>query len=82
MLPEAEQPEPVTAAIAAARLRLKPVTIRTWAHRYGARKQGRYKGRTVYDWHDLKTIDRCLERGEKVPATPEERDELRAQAAA
>lgn len=73
-----EEPEPVTAAIAAERLGCKPATIRSWAFRYAARKHGRYGKQTVYDWHDLKTIGRCLHRGDDVPATPEERDELRA----
>jgi hypothetical protein len=78
MPPEEEKAEPITAVMAATRLACRPVTIRTWARRYAARKQGVYKGQTVYDWHDLKTIDRCIDRGEKVPATPELRDELRA----
>lgn len=76
MLPE--KPEPVTAAIAAERLGCRPATIRSWAFRYAARKHGTYEKQTVYDWHDLKTIGRCLHRSEDVPATPEERDELRA----
>ncbi|MEU6709974.1 hypothetical protein ABZ897_00730 [Nonomuraea sp. NPDC046802] len=82
MSPEEEQPEPVTAAMAAARLKLKPATIRCWARRYAARKQGTDKNRTVYDWHDLKTIDACINAGRPVPATPEERDTLRPAARA
>lgn len=74
---EDEHPEPVTAAIAAERLRLKPATIRSWGRRYGARKHGTFKNQTVYDWHDLKTIDSCIHAGKRVPVTPEERDTLR-----
>lgn len=77
MLPE-EKPEPVTVDIAARRLGKRPGTIRSWATRYRARKHGTYKGRTVYDWHDLSTIGACVNLGERVPATPEQRDRLRA----
>lgn len=77
MLPE-EKAEPVTVDIAARRLGKQPATIRCWARRYSARKHGTFKGRTVYDWHDLSTIGSCVHVGEPVPATPEERDQLRA----
>lgn len=73
-----EKPEPVTVDIAARRLGKQPGTIRSWATRYAARKHGTYKGRTVYDWHDLSTIGRYIHLGEPVPDTPELRDELRA----
>ncbi|MGP3914324.1 hypothetical protein [Nonomuraea sp. 10N515B] len=72
-------PEPVTAAEAAARLYKEPATIRKWAQRYAARELGRQERRTYYDWHDLATIDGCITRGEPVPPTPEERDQLRAE---
>lgn len=73
-----EEREPVTAAMAAERLGCRPATIRSWAFRYAARKHGTHRKQTVYDWRDLATIARQLHRGEPVPATPEERDELRA----
>jgi hypothetical protein len=79
---EEENPEPVTVDIAARRLGKQPATIRCWARRYAARKHGTYKGRTVYDWHDLSTIGACVHVGEPVPATPELRDDLRASLAA
>ena len=81
MPPEEDEPQPITAADAAERLRLKPATIRSWAHRYGARKHGTYKRQTVYDWPDLATIDYCIHAGRRVPATAEERDKLRPAAA-
>lgn len=69
--------EPLTAQQAATRLRVPVSRIYVWAHRYHARKVRR--GRTVwYDWHDLKTIERCIRLGEVVPDTPEQRDQLRA----
>jgi hypothetical protein len=70
--------EPATVADAAARLRKRPGTIRCWATRYDARKLGTVKGRTVYDYADLATIDACIHRGDPVPPTPEGRDEIRA----
>lgn len=76
------KPEPVTVDIAARRLGKQPGTIRSWAARYAARKYGSYRGRTVYDWHDLSAIGRCIYLGESVPATPEERDEIRSRLAA
>jgi hypothetical protein len=69
--------EPVTVDTASKRLGKQPGTIRCWANRYGARKLGVYKGRTVYDWRDLATIARQIRVREDVPATPEERDRLR-----
>lgn len=74
-----ERPEPVTVDIASERLRKRPGTIRSWATRYQARKLARHQRCTVYDWHDLKTIARQIRLGLPVPATAEERDELRAQ---
>jgi len=71
--------EPVTIAQAAERLGRLERTVRTWASRYHARKAPFKAGKTAwYDWHDLKTIARQIRVGEAVPATPEERDELRA----
>lgn len=75
------QKEPITIAEAAKRLGRPERTVRTWASRYRARRLlmiGRVGSHAWYDWHDLKTIARQLNLGEPVPATPEERDELRA----
>ncbi|MEU8199533.1 MerR family transcriptional regulator [Microbispora amethystogenes] len=73
--------EPLTASQVANRLRVPVSRVYVWAHRYQARKARR--GRTVYyDWHDLKTIERCIRLGQPVPETPQERDQLRAHAAA
>jgi hypothetical protein len=74
--------EPITIAAAAARVRRPERTVRTWASRYHVRKLARLGKTAWYDWHDLKTIERCLRRGEPVPATPELRDQLRASLAA
>ncbi|GAA3172624.1 hypothetical protein [Nonomuraea roseoviolacea] len=71
-------PEPITAADAALRLRKDPATIRSWGSRYQARKLGRHDRRTYYDYNDLATIDGCIARGEDVPETAELRDQLRA----
>ena len=73
--------EPITIADAATKLGRPERTVRTWASRYRARRldESRKVGRTAwYDWNDLSMIGRCLHLGESVPATPEERDELRA----
>ncbi|MFI6485187.1 hypothetical protein ACIBH1_45265 [Nonomuraea sp. NPDC050663] len=72
-------PTPVTAAQAAERLERTPATIRQWAIRYGARQLGRAGRETVYDYADLASIEACIWRGEPVPPTPADRDDLRAQ---
>lgn len=72
-------PDPITAADAAARLHRQPATIRKWAERYDARQLGRDQRRTYYDWNDLATIDGCMRRGEDIPPTADERDQLRDQ---
>lgn len=79
--------EPITIAAAAARLSFAGVerserTVRTWASRYHARKLARSGKTAYYDWHDLKTIERCIRLGQHVPETPDERDQLRARLAA
>lgn len=71
------QREPVTIDQAAQRLDRLPRTVRTWASRYHARLLVKIGTASYYDWLDLATISRCLHLGEKVPATPEARDELR-----
>ncbi|MFE3452397.1 hypothetical protein ACFXJ8_26085 [Nonomuraea sp. NPDC059194] len=79
------QKEPITIAGAARRLGKPERTVRTWASRYSGRrllKPGAAGTTAWYDWHDLKTIARQLHLGEKVPATPEERDHIRALVAA
>lgn len=53
-------------------------TLRVWGTRYNARRV-RVLGRVHWDYRDLATIDGCMRRGERVPATPEERDQLRAE---
>lgn len=78
-------PELVTAIEAAEQLGRKAVTIRQWARRYNARQYdpaeyGMPNERAKrYAYDDLATIDGCMRRGERVPATPEERDQLRAE---
>lgn len=71
-------PEPVTGPDAAAAFRRSRATIRKWAERYDARVLGKHNRRTIYDLADLATIERCIQLGEEVPATPEARDRLRA----
>jgi hypothetical protein len=71
--------EPMTAKAAAAQLGKSPITIRQWARRYAARQLGVVDRVVFYDYRDLATIDGCIERGEDVPATPELRDQLRAE---
>jgi hypothetical protein len=70
-------PEPVNVNVAAARLRRSKRTIYSWATRYRVRKWGGREA-TLYDYRDLATIEACIHRGDPVPATPEERDQLRA----
>lgn len=52
-------------------------TLRVWGTRYKVRRV-KLLGRVHWDYRDLATIDGCITRGEPVPATPEERDQLRA----
>lgn len=76
-----ENREPVTIAEASRRLRRlerTERTVRTWASRYHARLLCKVGKTAYYDWHDLKTIARQIHLGLPVPATPEERDEIRA----
>ncbi|MCK2219713.1 hypothetical protein MF672_038850 [Actinomadura sp. ATCC 31491] len=78
------RPRPVTAAQAAAELTKRPGqpravgTIYSWATRYNVRRWANDQV-TLYDYNDLATIDGCIRRGEPVPATPDERDQLREQ---
>ncbi|MEU7855217.1 hypothetical protein [Nonomuraea sp. NPDC049141] len=67
----------MTAREAARRLEREPCTIRKWASRYRARVLGRAGRETVYDYDDLATIEWCIWAGRPVPATPQERDQLR-----
>jgi hypothetical protein len=76
-LPEDTQVEPVTAKQAGERLGKAPSTIRCWALRYGA-VQLKKIGRVVYyDFADLAVIYREVKHGHPVPATPQERAEIR-----
>ncbi|MBP2704415.1 hypothetical protein JOL79_11380 [Microbispora sp. RL4-1S] len=74
-----DQPEPTTYAAAAARLDRTASTLRDWVTRYNARRLGTVGRLTYVDFRDVATIDGCIYRGEPVPPTPEERDQLRAQ---
>ncbi|MEV1167371.1 hypothetical protein [Nonomuraea sp. NPDC049784] len=70
-----------TARQAATHLDREPGTIRQWARRYQARALGRAGREVVYDLADLATIEGCIWRGDPVPLTAEDRDELRNQLA-
>ncbi|HWB35088.1 MAG TPA: hypothetical protein VHA75_03595 [Rugosimonospora sp.] len=76
MRPE-ETVEPVTAVEAADRLDRAPSTIRCWALRYNARQLRKIGKRVYYDFADLAVIHRELQHGHPVPATPEDRVEIR-----
>ncbi|MFI9553698.1 hypothetical protein [Nonomuraea endophytica] len=69
----------MTARQAADRLNRSPITIRQWARRYQARALGRAGREIVYDFDDIATIEGCIWRGDDIPPTPEQRDELRNQ---
>lgn len=73
-----DPPIPVTAVEAGKRLDRTPATIRQWARRYQADQIERMGHAVYYDFRDLSTIENCIYRGDPVPATPEERDRLRA----
>ncbi|MEU7831361.1 hypothetical protein [Nonomuraea sp. NPDC049129] len=73
-----DRPERITIAAAAMRLGKPEPTVRVWASRHHARKLLKLGKTAWYDWLDIATIARQLHRGEPVPATPEERDELRS----
>lgn len=73
-----QEREPITIADAATRLRKPEPLVRCWAARYHARKLIKLGKTAYYDWLDLATIGRQLHVGEKVPATADERDSLRA----
>src|SRR5574341_2237459 len=74
----ADKPEPITYEEAAKALERTPSALRDWVTRYNARRLGKVGRRMYLDYRDLATIDGCMHRGEPVPATPEERDEIRA----
>ena len=61
---------------AAEQLQRSESTLRVWGTRYNARRI-KVLGRVHWDYADLATIDGCITRGEPIPATPEERDQLR-----
>ncbi|WP_079313638.1 helix-turn-helix domain-containing protein [Microbispora sp. GKU 823] len=73
-----DKPQPITYTAAAARLDRSPSTLRDWVTRYAARRIGTVGRKTYLDYRDLAFIDGCMHRGEPVPPTPEERDQLRA----
>lgn len=73
------KPDPISIDDASARLHRPPALIRKWISRYQVRKLATIGGRLYCDYADLATIDGCLHRGERVPATPEARDEHREQ---
>jgi hypothetical protein len=73
-----QEREPITIAGAAVRLRKPEPLVRCWASRYQARRLIKLGKTAWYDWLDLATIARQLRLGQKVPPTPEARDELRA----
>jgi hypothetical protein len=72
-----DKPQPVTASEAAARLNRNPVTIRTWVTRFHARRLGRVNRIMYYDLRDLKVIEREIWHGHPVPATWQERTDIR-----
>lgn len=77
MPPVPDQVEPVTAKQAADRLEKASSTIRCWAVRYGARQLSKVGKRVYYDFADLAVIDREMRHGHPVPATWQERAEIR-----
>lgn len=72
------RPEPVSVETAAARLNKAPGTIYSWRTRYNLRQIGKINGALYVDYRDAATIEACIHRGDPVPATPAERDQLRA----
>jgi hypothetical protein len=68
--------ERTTVDAAAERLRRAPGTIHCWGTRYDARKL-KIRGRVYYDFNDLFVIERELFHGHPVPATWQERAEIR-----
>lgn len=72
-----DEVEPVTAYDAAERLGKAPSTIHLWALRYKARRVGKHGRKVYFDFADLAVIDRELRHGHPVPASPEERTEIR-----
>jgi hypothetical protein len=69
--------EPITATDAAKRLERAPSTVRCWAFRFNARKLGERDGKVYYDYLDLMVIEREIYHGHPVPATWQERAEIR-----
>lgn len=68
--------DPVTAKQAAARLDRAAGTIYSWGTRYKARKQ-RIRGATYYDLGDLRVIDREIFHEHPIPASWQERAQIR-----
>lgn len=65
-----------TVAEAARRLKKASGTIASWGTRYRARKI-RINGITYWCLKDLRVIEREIMHGHPVPATPQERQEIR-----
>jgi len=75
--PEDPPVEPVTVYAAAERLGKAPSTIHWWAIHYGARKLGKVDRKTYFDYLDLMVIERELFHEHPIPATWQERAEIR-----
>ena len=67
----------VTAVQAADRLNRAASTIRCWVGRYNARQLRKVGKRMYYDYDDLMVIDREMYHGHPIPATWQERAEIR-----
>jgi transposase len=76
-MPSPTKPVPVTAVEAAARLDRSVGTVYSWVTRFGARRLKRINRKMYYDLNDLRVIEREIRHGHPVPATPEQRAEVR-----
>jgi hypothetical protein len=76
-VPPEDEVEPVTAVQAADRLNRAASTIRCWVSRYNALQLRKVGKRMYYDYNDLYVIDREMYHGHPIPATWQERAEIR-----
>lgn len=78
-MPSSDDPkvEAVTAEQAARQLGKAPSTVRYWVTHYNARRLGKVGRKMYYDLHDLAVIEREVRHEHPVPATWQERAEIR-----
>jgi hypothetical protein len=77
MAPEEDEPRKISVYDAAETLHRAPSTLHGWVLRYGVRKLDKEGRRILYDYDDFVVIERELFHEHPIPATWQERAEIR-----